>query len=122
MANKEFSVAIKNIRSNNGLTMQDLAKQLNVTKSAVNMWENKGVVPRDEVLLKISKLFNVSIDRLLGNNVETIDESNDDKRISYIQRNLRQLNHKQLEQAENMLKAVFDDIFEDEESEDDDDL
>ena len=55
MANKEFSKAIKRIRSNNKFTMQEIAGQLGVTKGAVSMWENKGVVPRDDILLKISK-------------------------------------------------------------------
>ena len=53
MANKEFSKAIKRIRSNNKFTMQEIAGQLGVTKGAVSMWENKGVVPRDDILLKI---------------------------------------------------------------------
>ena len=55
MANKDFSSAIKILRSNYRLTMQDLADQLGVTKSAVSMWENKGVVPRDDILILISQ-------------------------------------------------------------------
>ena len=65
MANKDFSSAIKILRSNYRLTMQDLADQLGVTKSAVSMWENKGVVPRDDILILISQKYNISIDKLL---------------------------------------------------------
>ena len=57
MANKEFSNTIRILRSNNNLTMQELADQLGVTKGAVSMWENKGIVPRDDILMKISKKY-----------------------------------------------------------------
>lgn len=119
MANKEFSKAIKRIRSNNKFTMQEIADQLGVTKGAVSMWENKGVVPRDDILLKISKLYSISIDDLLGNRVEDEIETVN-KKLSYIQRGLEQLDDQQIQKAEKMLKVVFDDIFNDDEGEDDD--
>lgn len=115
---KEFSNAIKILRSNNNLTMQELADQLGVTKGAVSMWENKGIVPREDVLMKISKKYGVSIDKLLGNNIN-LDVSSNDK-LSYIQRNLGKLDDEQLKKAENVLKVVFDDIFDDDEGENDD--
>ena len=74
MASKEFSNVIKTIRSNKGLTMQNLADELNVTKGAVNMWENKGVVPREDILIKISKLYGISIDKMLGNDIDFEDK------------------------------------------------
>lgn len=121
MANKEFSVAIRQLRSNNNLTMQELADELNVTKGAVSMWENKGVVPREDILINISQKFNVTIDKLLGNRIDTEIEIKNGK-LSYIQRNLEKLDDKQLKTAENMLKAVFEDIFNDNEGEEDDDI
>ena len=119
MANKEFSKAIKRIRSNNKFTMQEIADQLGVTKGAVSMWENKGVVPRDDILLKISKRYSISIDDLLGNRIEDEIETVN-KKLSYIQRGLEQLDDQQIQKAEKMLKVVFEDIFNDDEGEDDD--
>ena len=118
MANKEFSNTIRILRSNNNLTMQKLADQLGVTKGAVSMWENKGIVPRDDILMKISKKYRISIDKLLGNNLMDVDASNE--KLSYIQRNLDRLDDEQLKKAENVLKVVFDDIFDDDEGENDD--
>ena len=118
MANKEFSNVIRQLRSNNGLTMQELADQLGVTKGAVSMWENKGVVPRDDILMEISQKYSISIDKLLGNRIDVTRVEN--KKLSYIQRNLEQLDDKQLHKAEQMLKVVFEDIFNDDEEEDDD--
>ena len=117
MSNKEFSNTIKVLRSNNNLTMQELADRLGVTKGAVSMWENKGIVPRDEILRKISKDYGVSIDKLLGNDTATFDTSNG--KLSYIQRNLGKLDDEQLKKAENVLKVVFNDIFDDDEGEND---
>ena len=36
--------------------MEEFAGKLGVTKSSVNMWENKGVVPREDVLRHIAEL------------------------------------------------------------------
>lgn len=121
MPNKHFSNAIRMIRENNNITMQELADKLGVTKGAVNMWENKGVVPREDILMNISKEYCVSIDKLLGNEINVPFESNN-KKLSYLQRNLGNLNDKQLEQAEQVLKAVFNDLFDDEEGDDNDDI
>ena len=82
------------------------------------MWENKGIVPRDDILMKISKKYRISIDKLLGNNLMDVDASNE--KLSYIQRNLDRLDDEQLKKAENVLKVVFDDIFDDDEGENDD--
>lgn len=118
MANKEFSNEIRILRSNNNLTMQEFADQLGVTKGAVSMWENKGVVPRDDILMRISKIYGISIDKLLGNNIDDLDVP--EGKLSYIQRNLGKLDNEQLKKAKNVLKVVFDDIFDDDEGEEDD--
>lgn len=118
MANKEFSNEIRILRRNNNLTMQEFADQLGVTKGAVSMWENKGVVPRDDILMRISKNYGISLDILLGNNIDDLEVP--EGKLSYIQRNLGKLDNEQLKKAENVLKIVFDDIFDDDEGEEDD--
>lgn len=60
-----FSNRINLLRCANKLSMKELAEKLNVTKSAVNMWENNGNVPRWNILVNISNIFDVSIDSLL---------------------------------------------------------
>ena len=68
--------------------------------------------------MSISKKYSISIDKLLGNNIEENDDTSDAK-LSYLQRGLGQMDEEQLKKAENMLKLVFDDIFDDEEGDDD---
>ena len=118
MANKLFSIRIKDLREKAGLSMDQLAKTLDVSKSRVNMWENRGTIPRRDVLIKLAKFFEVSTDFLLGND-DASQISSTNSKLSSLQRNLGKLSEEDLNKAEGMLKAVFMDIFNDEEDEDD---
>ncbi len=119
MANQYFSTRVKELREKAGLSMDQMAKQLGVTKSRINMWENNGTVPRMNVLVELAKFFSVTTDYLLGND-EAKNLSLENARLSSLQRNLGKLSEADLEKAEGMLKAVFMDIFNDEEDNDDD--
>ncbi len=118
MENNIFKVRIKKLRTNNNLSMEALANALGTGKSTISMWENNGVIPRDEMLIKLSNFFDVSIDYLLGNE-DKEGKKPDSKKLQYIQRNLEKMDEERLQKAENILKAVFNDIFEDDEDEDD---
>lgn len=118
MPNIYFQKRIKSLREKSNLTMQQLADLMKVTKSRVNMWENNGTVPRMETLIDLAKYFSVSTNFLLGND-DTNSISANNTKLSSLQRNLGKLNDKELEQAEGMLKAVFIDIFNDEDEDDD---
>lgn len=54
------------LRTKNGLTQDELAEKLYVTRQAVSRWENGETVPNTETLKMLSGLFNVSINTLLG--------------------------------------------------------
>ena len=119
MANQYFSTRVKELREKAGLSMDQMAKQLGVTKSRINMWENNGTVPRMNVLVELAKFFSVTTDYLLGND-EAKNLSLENARLSSLQRNLGKLSEADLVKAEGMLKAVFMDIFNDDEDNDDD--
>ena len=110
MGNRVFSTRIKELREKAGLSMDQLAKELQITKSRINMWENNGTVPRMDVLIELAKYFDVTTDYLLGNDNES-NISADNARLSSLQRNLGKLNEADLEKAEGMLKAVFFNVF-----------
>ncbi|MBD5427445.1 MAG: helix-turn-helix domain-containing protein [Treponema sp.] len=67
-----FKDTVKKLREERGLTMAQLAEKIGVTKSRVNMWENKGTVPRQNVLLQLAQFFDVSTDILLGNRIKAL--------------------------------------------------
>lgn len=57
---------ILELRTKNGLSQDDLAEKVFVTRQAVSRWENGETVPNTETLKLLSRLFNVSINTLLG--------------------------------------------------------
>ena len=54
------------LRTKNGLSQDELAEKVFVTRQAVSRWENGETVPSTDTLKLLSKLFNVSINTLLG--------------------------------------------------------
>lgn len=54
------------LRKKAGLSQSEIAEKLFVTRQAVSRWEQGGTVPEIETLQAISKLFNVTINDLLG--------------------------------------------------------
>lgn len=63
----------KNIRENRlrlGMTQQDLADRLNVTFQAVSRWENNEVEPSLDTLNRMSEIFSISVDELMGREPE----------------------------------------------------
>ena len=54
------------LRTKNGLSQDELAEKVFVTRQAVSRWENGETVPNTETLKQLSNLFNVSINTLLG--------------------------------------------------------
>ena len=57
---------IVELRTKKGLSQEALAEKLFVTRQAVSRWENGETVPNTEALKLLSKLFDVSINTLLG--------------------------------------------------------
>lgn len=49
-----------------GWSQVELAKRLGVAKQTVSNWENDNIQPSIEMLVRISKLFSVTTDYLLG--------------------------------------------------------
>lgn len=58
---------IKLLREENGFTQQDLANRLDCSKSVIGLYENETRKPSMEVLIKLSEIFNCSIDYIIGN-------------------------------------------------------
>lgn len=54
------------LRKRSGLSQQELADKVHVTRQAVSRWETGETQPNTESLQLLSRLFNVSINTLLG--------------------------------------------------------
>lgn len=57
---------IYELRTALGWNQVQLAARLNVTKQTVSNWENDNIQPSIEMLLRLSRLFGVTTDYLLG--------------------------------------------------------
>ena len=53
------------LRTKRGLTQEELAQEVYVTRQAVSRWENGETIPNIEALKQLSKFFDVSINTLL---------------------------------------------------------
>lgn len=69
MSTKEI---LYELRTKNGFSQDELAEKVFVTRQAVSRWENGDTVPNTETLKLLSKLFDVSINTLLGSPRELI--------------------------------------------------
>ena len=58
------------LRKKNGLSQEQLAEQLGVSRQAISKWESGTATPETEKLLAISNYFQVSLDHLMKENAE----------------------------------------------------
>lgn len=54
------------LRTKKGLSQDELAEKIYVTRQAVSRWENGETIPNTEALKLLSKFFDVSINTILG--------------------------------------------------------
>lgn len=62
----DFGKRLRELRENAGLTQKQLAERIWVSKAAISNYELYERNPSPEVLLKLARVFNVSVDYLLG--------------------------------------------------------
>lgn len=76
-----FGEKIQLLRKQKGLSQEKLSEQLEVSRQAISKWELGESLPDTENVVRLSKLFNVSIDYLLN------DEINIEDDMSVVQKN-----------------------------------
>lgn len=57
---------IAECRKKNGLSQEELAERLYVTRQAISKWENGTSVPSIDTLCEISRMFKISFEEILG--------------------------------------------------------
>ncbi|MEE1027266.1 MAG: helix-turn-helix transcriptional regulator [Agathobacter sp.] len=72
----EFNEKIQELRKSRGLTQEELAEALFVSRTAISKWESGRGYPNIDSLKQISNYFSISIDELLsGDKLITIAEN-----------------------------------------------
>ena len=62
----DLGTKIKNIRYNNNISQEEMAKILKINRNNLSRIETNKSLPTSEVLTRLAESFNVSIDSLLG--------------------------------------------------------
>ena len=62
----ETKDVVLKLRTQKGLSQEELAAKIFVTRQAVSRWETGETIPNTDTLKLLSKLFDVSINTLLG--------------------------------------------------------
>ena len=69
-----LSEKIYKLRKENGLSQENLATKLNVSRQAVSKWES-GAIPDIDNIVNLARFFDCSIDYLLNDDIDSIDGS-----------------------------------------------
>ena len=70
---------LKRIRKENNLSQEQLADKLNVSRQSVSKWESGLAYPEMDKVLQICKMFDLSMDELLNQNVKEVNDEKKNK-------------------------------------------
>ena len=65
----EFGNKLRTLRKAKGLSQENLAKQLGISRQAISKWESNLSQPDIDNIIQLCKIFQISADELLGVNV-----------------------------------------------------
>ena len=71
----EFNNRLYELRKQKGLSQEELANKVNVSRQTVSKWEIGDSTPDMEKLIALSDLFDISLDELMVGKVPTAAES-----------------------------------------------
>lgn len=111
-----FSERLTALMKAKGFTQKDFAAKAEITESAMSYYVKGTRTPSGEVLIRIAKALDTTADYLLGG-TDIVAIPEEKQELQYLQRNLKKLDPQKLKQAENVLKIMFNDIFEDDDEE-----
>ena len=97
---------LKEFRILKGLTRKEVAENLNITVNSIEKYENGKAEPSIANLIKLARLFNVSVDTLIGNDAEIIDLTVlDSDRKMIIKKVVKELNDVEVGQIIGVMKT-----------------
>lgn len=78
---------IKNYRQKVGLSQEQLAEKIKVSRQAITKWENDSGIPDIDNLISLSKVMGISLDELVMGEKENENNISDIKQSAISQRN-----------------------------------
>ena len=74
-AGMEIGGRIRELRTAHGMSQDDLAARVYVSRQTISSWENGKTYPDVQSLLLLSEIFGASVDSLIKGDVETMNET-----------------------------------------------
>lgn len=76
VSNLGFNNKLKELRKEKNISQEQLAKELNISRQAISKWESGKAYPDIDNLILLRKIFGVSLDELIMEEEEKVEENN----------------------------------------------
>lgn len=83
---------ILSLRKHNGWSQEELAEKMNVSRQSISKWESAAAIPDINRILELAKIFGVTTDYLLKDDLETTVYSEADETENYVRISLQEMN------------------------------
>lgn len=80
---------LRNLRKQNNMTQEELAERLNVSLGVISKWERGASEPELSCLVAMAKVFNISVDALIGYDMGTDSPEQIISQVSVLKKDLR---------------------------------
>ena len=78
----ELGNRLAELRKQHGLSQEELADQLGVSRQAISKWERGEASPDTDNLIELARIYGISLDELLGLKKEDTDNDNINVHVS----------------------------------------
>lgn len=83
---------ILNLRKSNNWSQEELAEKMNVSRQSISKWESAAAIPDINRILDLAKIFGVTTDYLLKDELDDLEYSDTDDQGSGVRISLAQMN------------------------------
>ena len=71
----KFGDKLIQLRKKNGLSQEDLAEKLGVSRQSVSKWESNNTYPETDKIIQIANLFDCSMDDLINDKITDVEST-----------------------------------------------
>ena len=97
---------LKILRTQKGMSQEELADRLNVVRQTVSKWEKGLSVPDSEMLIRIADVFEVSVGELLGETIQPQPEKSELQQLSEKLENLNAMMAERNARSKSLMKIA----------------
>lgn len=107
----QFSEKLLYLRTREGISQEEFASQLGVSRQAISKWEVGDSIPELGKIIEISKLFNITVDCLVKDELELTSDNSIEKMVIEFLNSARNMN----QISDNLIAIAKDGVIDAEE-------